>query len=77
MDKAKQNIKKSIMYASGGNFLASIVFLIYYTQSQNIWILVAACLMMTAGIAFVFFAKKFLKKINSIENSELTDSSNQ
>jgi len=63
----KKNVDKAILYVTGSNFLAGFVLLIVYFNSKNIWLLIASILMILAGIAFTFLAKKFNKKLDEID----------
>jgi|GEM_PF-3227873 len=76
MSKNKKNVEKAIIYVSGSNFIAGLIFIILYANGGSIWFLLAGLLMGLAAIAFIFLAKKFQKKLNEIDNSKPTTNEN-
>lgn len=72
MSNSKKNVEKAIIYVAGSNFIAGLIFILLYANGGSMWFLLAGFLMGLAATAFIFLAKKFQKKLDTINNSNST-----
>lgn len=65
----QQKINKAVLATAGANFLAAIIFfgMYFYTSDKPgaIWWGIAGTALVSAGIAFVLFARSVKKKFSN------------
>ncbi len=62
--KSSSNTTTATLFSSGANFLASLAFLIGYFTTGSIYFLIAAIVILLAGIAMIFVMSHMKKKYN-------------
>ncbi len=61
----RDNLNKSVIYASGANILAALVIFIVFIVTKEYLYLIAAAILVLAGVVFVFLIKSLQRKIDS------------
>jgi len=62
--KSSSNTTTATIFSSGANFLASLAFLVGYFVTGSIYFLIAAIVILFAGIAMIFVMSHMKKKFN-------------
>ncbi len=66
--KIKDNLNKSVLYASGANFLTAFVLFIVFVISKEYLYLIASVILILAGVAFIFMIKSLQRRIRGYSN---------
>ncbi len=73
--KIKDNLNKSVLYASGANFLTAFVLFIVFVISKEYLYLIASVILILAGVAFIFMIKSLQRRIKGYSDKSGSNNS--